>query len=211
MTNPPPSAPCTRRTGRTARVVAASVAALLLVPGSLSGEAVAAPDTAPRAAKLTADCARPTSAFKPTSARIATVDRNLRMVTVRRTKSGAIGAPTTKAAGKFQLGWDPETRPGSGEGSVITVAHTWPDGSALGNALLRSTRKGATIVVSGKGGATACYRVTKRASYRAAQVPRKKAFRYWGPEQLVIVVCSGKRLGPGRWTHRTIWYATPVV
>ncbi|AIY15893.1 class F sortase [Pimelobacter simplex] len=207
MTNPPPSTP---RTGRAARVVAASVAALLLVPGSLSGEAVAAPDTAPRAA-LAADCVRPTSAFKPTGARIATVDRNLRMVTVRRTKNGAIGAPTTKAAGKFQLGWDPETRPGSGEGSVITVAHTWPDGSALGNALLRSTRKGAMIVVSGKGGATACYRVTKRASYRAAQVPRKKAFRYWGPEQLVIVVCSGKRLGPGRWTHRTIWYATPVV
>lgn len=195
------------RSARTA--VTVCLAAALLVPGSLSNEAVAA-DAAKSAARTT-DCSRPASAFKPTGARVATVDRNLRVVPVRRTKGGAIGAPATTAAGKWLLGWDPETRPGSGKGSVITVAHTWPDGSALGNSLLRSTRKGAVIVVSGKGGATACYRVKQRASYRAAKVPRTKAFRYWGPEQLVIVVCSGKRLGPGRWTHRTIWYAAPVT
>jgi len=179
------------------------------VAGSLSGEA-AAPKDATSAARTT-DCARPTSAFKPTGASIATVDRNVRVTTVRRTKRGAVGAPASTAAGKWLLGWDPATRPGSGAGSVITVAHTWPDGSALGNALLQSTGKGAVIVLSGESGATACYRVRKRASYRAAEVPRRKAFRYWGPEQLVIVVCSGKRLGPGRWTHRTIWYAVPVT
>lgn len=195
----------------TTRALGLGTATLLLGLLCPSTDAVAA-DAAPRAAATsTTDCARPTSAFRPTGARISTIDRSLRTVTVRRTRSGAVGAPATSNAGKWQLGWDPETRPGSGKGSVITVAHTWPDGSALGNALLRSTRKGAVIVVSGKGGATACYRVQKRASYRAARVPRQKAFRYWGPEQLVIVVCSGKRLGPGRWTHRTIWYAVPVT
>lgn len=91
------------------------------------------------------------------------------------------------------------------------MAHTWPDGSALGNALLRSLRRGGQITFAGRGGdEVACYRVTQRRSYRAERLPRRKAFRDWGPEQLVIVVCSGKRLGPGRWTHRTVWYATPV-
>jgi len=27
---------------------------------------------------------------------------------------------------------------------------------------------------------------------------------------VVIVVCSGERLGPGDWTHRTLWFASPV-
>ena len=28
---------------------------------------------------------------------------------------------------------------------------------------------------------------------------------------LAFVTCSGKRLGPGRWTKRTVWYAAPMV
>ena len=31
-----------------------------------------------------------------------------------------------------------------------------------------------------------------------------------GPPQIAIIVCSGRRLGPGHWTHRTIWFAKPV-
>ena len=30
-----------------------------------------------------------------------------------------------------------------------------------------------------------------------------------GPPQLAIVVCSGRRLGPGVWTKRTVWFASP--
>ena len=30
-----------------------------------------------------------------------------------------------------------------------------------------------------------------------------------GQPQLAIVVCSGRRLGPGQWEKRTIWFARP--
>jgi hypothetical protein len=30
-----------------------------------------------------------------------------------------------------------------------------------------------------------------------------------GRSRLAILVCSGKRRGPGDWSHRTIWYAVP--
>jgi len=109
--------------------------------------------------------------------------------------------------GKNRMGWDPHNRPGGGVGTVILTAHTWPDGSALGNRILRRLKGRGTLVLQGKGGREVCYRIVKRRAYRADRVPARKAFRPWGPEQAVIVVCSGRRLGPGRWTHRTVWYA----
>jgi hypothetical protein len=55
-----------------------------------------------------------------------------------------------------------------------------------------------------------CYRVTER-----IEVPVKPGLlRYYatdGPPQLAIVVCSGRRLGPGEWTKRTVWFASPAV
>ena len=32
-----------------------------------------------------------------------------------------------------------------------------------------------------------------------------------GPPQIAIVVCSGRRLGPGNWEKRTVWFASPQV
>ncbi len=122
-----------------------------------------------------------------------------------------MGTPPVSNRGKWLMGIDAQVQPGEGEGSVIMVAHTWPDNSALGNAFLRSLQAGDRLTLSnGDGTASACYQVSKRKKYAANRVPRRKAYRYWGPEQLVIVVCSGKRLGPGNWSHRTIWFATPV-
>ena len=70
-------------------------------------------------------------------------------------------------------------------------------------------RSGARLEVSGPGGERLCYRVSRRQQVRA----RASLSGYYdtiGPPRLAILVCSGKRRGPGDWSHRTIWYATPV-
>jgi hypothetical protein len=78
----------------------------------------------------------------------------------------------------------------------------------MGNRLLDDLDVGATIRLEDDG-KVACYRVSKR-----DEVPAEDGYPGWGskegPSQLVIVVCSGERLGPGRWTHRTLWFADPV-
>ena len=192
------------RARRTAAAAVLTVAfAGAVVPGA-SADAPAPPSRAARA------CVSPPAPFHPSTASIPPIGRSVRVVRVRRTASGAVGTPPVSRRGKWLMGLDPQALPGDGEGTVIMAAHTWPDGSALGNALLRSLRAGDRLEL-GNGSAVACYQVTQRKEYGAAKVPRRKAFRWWGPEQLVIVVCSGTRLGPGRWTHRTVWYATPVA
>ncbi|WGX97363.1 class F sortase [Nocardioides sp. L-11A] len=203
-----------RRNGTTGlRAVAhAGVAAALTVSlaAALGGVVVPGADaTTAERVRVAAACATPAGPFSPTTTSIPAIGRSVGVVRVRRTPSGAVGTPPVTKRGKWLMGLDPQVRPGGGKGTVILAAHTWPDNSALGNALLRSFAVGDRLLLA-NGSATACYQVTKRKKYRATKVPRKKAFRWWGPEQLVIVVCSGKRLGPGRWTHRTIWYATPV-
>ncbi|WP_183407908.1 class F sortase [Nocardioides marmoriginsengisoli] len=146
---------------------------------------------------------------RPRRASINGIGSGITVVRTPRTRTGAIGAPPTTRAGKKVLGWDPQTKPGSGTGSVILTAHTWPDGSALGNRLLRKLRRGGSFVLRAADGRRVCYDVVERRSYRANRLPRSKAFRPWGPEQAVIVVCSGRRTGPGKWSHRTVWYAKP--
>lgn len=190
---------------RVAAVVCCALVAALLVVWSPAGEAA---PVGPSACRSTI-----TTPLRPVSARFGAVrsGASFRVVPVGRTRDGAVGTPPVTRAGKQLVGWDRQTRPGARVGTVILDAHTWPDGSALGNALLRSLRSGALIAVRLADGRTACYQVRARRSYPASRVPRTRAFRSWGPEQLVMVVCSGKRLGPGRWTRRTVWYAVPVV
>ena len=59
-------------------------------------------------------------------------------------------------------------------------------------------------------GARLCYRVTER-----VEVPAERGLpRYYatdGPPQVAIVVCSGRRLGPGEWENRTVWFAAPAA
>lgn len=142
---------------------------------------------------------------------IPAIGRSVRVIQVKRTRSGRVGSGPTNTAGKWLMAMDPYRRPGGQRGTVILSGHAWPDGSALGNALSRSLRRGDRIVLIGKNGRRACYQVRERASYPKKKTPRRKALRPSGPEQLVIITCSGKRLGPGRWTRRTVWYAHPLV
>jgi hypothetical protein len=131
------------------------------------------------------------------------------VITPPRDAAGIPGIPPLSSAGKTVFAWDREQgiSPGDRRGNVLLNAHTWPDGSALGNQLLRSLDRGDRIRVRGAS-AELCYRVTERVEVLAEDgLPRYYAKD--GRPQLAIVVCSGRRLGPGVWEKRTIWFASP--
>lgn len=111
---------------------------------------------------------------------------------------------------KVNFAWDlGGIRPGSSRGNVLLNTHTWPDGSALGNAMLDRLRKGDQIVLLGSNGARLCYEVSRRVEVRAAdRYPRY--YETDGPHQVAIIVCSGTPNKAGEWSHRTIWFARPV-
>lgn len=154
-------------------------------------------------------CAKVTHAFRPRRITVPGVTQAARVLAPPREADGVPGAPPLTRSGKSAFAWDRQqgTRPGDAVGNVLLNAHTWPDGSALGNRLLARLKRGDRIIVLG---ATErlCYRVTER-----VEVPAEPGMpRYYtrdGPPQLAIVVCSGRRLGPGVWTKRTVWFAAP--
>lgn len=157
-------------------------------------------------------CSTATKPFVPTSVTIADLDRAVPVIAMHRKRSHAPGTPPTTRKGKWVMAFDLDSgvRPGDRKGNALFNAHTWPDGSAIGNSMLADLDEGDRIVAGADQG-TLCYQVTDRVEVRAGS--RKATKRYFaqsGPPQLAIVVCSGERLGPGKWTHRTIWYASPV-
>lgn len=150
--------------------------------------------------------------FDPVGIAIDGVTAGSPVVGLPRDGSNVPGVPPLTSSGKGEFAWDepPGIRPGSRRGNVLLNAHTWPDGSALGNALLRELDEGETIVVRGARGQRLCYRVSERIEVLAsAGFPRY--YQDTGKPQLALLVCSGRRLGPGSWTHRTIWFARPVA
>jgi hypothetical protein len=163
------------------------------------------------AATVPAVCRAPARrGFWPLQASVARVGKHVPVIPVGRTH-GVPNSPPLTSSGKRSFGWDHRgPAPGSRRGNVRFNAHTYPDGSALGNRLLGRLVVGSRIIVRGSNGIGICYRVTRRISV----TPRSYAARvgYYnttGKPKLAIVVCSGKRRGPGDWTRRTIWYAKP--
>ncbi len=155
-------------------------------------------------------CGRPASKpFVPTSITVDQVVTNAPVLALPRDANNVPQAPALTAAGKSQFAWDePTLAPGSPRGNVLINAHTYPDGSALGNRLLENFQVGDRIIVRGAN-SELCYEVTKRVVIEAAD----GSFEYYvqdGPPQLALIVCSPPRLGPGNWKNRTIWYASPV-
>ncbi|HSJ22625.1 MAG TPA: class F sortase [Nocardioidaceae bacterium] len=145
---------------------------------------------------------------QPTSITIPGVAQRAPVLSPPRDANGIPGVPPLSGEGKAAFAWDREQgiRPGDPRGNALLNAHTWPDGTALGNDLLIGLRKGDRIVVQGSG-ARLCYRVSERVEVMAADgLPRYYATD--GPHQLAIVACSGRRLGPGEWEKRTVWFAT---
>jgi hypothetical protein len=157
-------------------------------------------------------CPEPDRPFVPRSLQIPGVDRHSTVLALGRDRRGVPGTPPLSDRGKWQFGWDKPAniRPGSRRGNVKLNAHTYPDGSALGNRLLRQLHKGQRIVVSGPDGQRLCYDVTRRIEVSGDR-PYPPYFSTTGRPQLAILVCSGRRRGPGDWSQRTIWYASPVI
>jgi hypothetical protein len=186
---------------------------LVLVALALGLTAGAGSAAAPRAAATaeTMTCKLPSHSFVPGQATIPALRRQVRVIQVERTSDNQMGKGPVTEEGKWLMAMDPHNRPGSRRGSVLLSGHTWPDGSALGNAMLASVGSGDRIVLTGKAGEKICYGIYERKSYPADEVPSNQVFRNSGPEQMVFVACSGKRTSPGHWTRRTLWFAKPVV
>jgi hypothetical protein len=162
-------------------------------------------------------CYRPADGtFTPTRITVPGVTRDATVLALPRDGANVPQAPPISDVGKTEFAWSrsPDPMPGTTKGNVLLNAHTWPDGSALGNKLLAGLQIGDRIVVHGRSTSgqeqTLCYRVTKRDVIVASD----GSYEYYereGPPQLALIVCSPPRLGPGNWVHRTIWYAAPLV
>jgi hypothetical protein len=162
-------------------------------------------------------CLQPaTTPFRPSRITVPGVTRDATVLALPRDHANVPQAPPISSVGKTQFAWSlpPDPMPGDPKGNVLLNAHTWPDGTALGNKLLDHLQVGGRIIVHGRSATgkqqTLCYRVTKR----DVIVASNGSFEYYernGPPQLALIVCSPPRLGPGNWLHRTIWYAAPVA
>jgi hypothetical protein len=183
--------------------------------GSASGRSFVEPSSSPtptQPAKASGSSCpdQVAHSFAPASITVAGVARNITVIAPPRDSHNVPGVPPLSDTGKHEFAFDREqgVRPGDARGNVLLNAHTWPDGSALGNALLQGLHHDGRIVVHGKKRQELCYRVTRRVEVLAtAHVP--EYYSRTGTPQLAIIVCSGRRLGPEQWEKRTIWYATP--
>lgn len=165
--------------------------------------------TSPSPLQSRPTCPAASRPFAPATISVPGVARAIPVIDPPRDSAGVPGVPPLTTAGAHMFAWDREqhVRPGDRRGHVLLNAHTWPDGSALGNQLLAELHKGDRIVVRG-GDSRLCYRVTRRVEVRASD-GYPPYYATSGPPRLAIIVCSGRRLGPGEWENRTIWFAAP--
>lgn len=208
----------------TLRVAAASVALLLPVgAAAVPTYAVAAPGapTTSVAASAAADAGlarkKPGRScsqgkrFRPTSLGIRGITRPRAVLALGRDGAGVPQAPPLSETGKRQLAWDAKDaiRAGAAQGVMKLNAHTYPDGSALGNTFINRLFDGDRIVVRGARGEKRCYEVVDRVQV-TAEKRFKRYYRTDGRHRLAIAVCSGVRSSGGQWSHRTVWFAKPV-
>lgn len=149
-----------------------------------------------------------TRPFTPHRITIDGVVERAAVVGVARDNRGVTGV--LPISNKADVAWDlGGIRPGSRRGNVLLNTHTWPDGSALGNAMLDQLQAGDRMVLHGSLGVHLCYEVTRRVEVPANE-PYEPYYATDGPPRVAIIVCSGTRSGAGEWSHRTIWFARPV-
>lgn len=213
-----------RRRSAQVAVLVALVITLVWVLLRPDGAVESAPSARPPAAQAvtagsTLDpkpCFRPADGpFVPKRITVPGVARDIEVLALPRDSAGVPQAPPISSAGKTQIGWDipSSPKPGSAKGNVLINAHTYPDGSALGNKFLAGLEVGDKMIVHGvRNGKpqTLCYRITKEQVIIASD----GSWEYYeadGPPQIALIVCSPPRLGPGNWLKRTIWYASPMA
>ena len=197
-----------KRTGAVLVAVVMATSSFWLATG---GHAVAQPvPTSGTTSTAATGC--PTTLNKPLTPKRITVQgvtTKAKVIMPKRLAGRVPGDPPLTEAGKEMFAFDKYTGiyPGTPFGVVRMNAHVWPDGSAVGNRMLKNLKIGNRIVVFGLT-KKICYRVVDKVVVDA----NKTLLRYYrtdGKPRLGIVVCSGKRLGPGNWTKRTVWFAKP--
>ena len=222
----PISAPLLARRGSTAVTLALAMSMVVIasvgsVPasagttGASTGAVVksAAPMSAALMSAVSAvsarrGCVKAGKRFRPTSLGIPGISKRRTVLALGRDRRNVPKAPPLSDSGKRQYAWDTKDKikAGARHGVAKLNAHTYPDGSAIGNDLIRELYEGDRLDVQGRRGQQRCYKVIDR-----VQIPAEKRFkRYYrtsGPHRLAIAVCSGVRRGPGDWSHRTIWFA----
>lgn len=177
-------------------------------PDTSAGGTVSTPVATPTAPPPPVCPTTTTRSFVPRRITMPGIVRRALVVAPPRGRGGVPGAPALTAAGKWQFAWDRAQRvkPGDRRGNVLLNAHVWPNGSAVGNRMLARLQRGDQIVVHGTA-RKLCYRVTDRIQVNPWEGLRRYYNRL-GRHQLAIVTCSGKRLAPGVWSKRTVWYAS---
>lgn len=214
-----------RRSALTAAVVAALILLvwILLRPHPLEDPVEKAQPQQPAPQSVAAGstlkpkpCYRPATApFTPTHITVPGVTQDATVLALPRDSNDVPQAPPISSLGKTQFAWSiaPDPMPGEAKGNVLMNAHTWPDGTAMGNMLLAGLEVGDRMILRGHSAdgkrQTLCYEVTKRDVIVAAN----GSYEYYernGPPQIALIVCSPPRLGPGNWQNRTIWYASPL-
>ncbi len=149
--------------------------------------------------------------FRPSSMAIPGITSGARVLALGRDAANVPKAPPLSTSGKRQFAWDSEDaiKAGAKHGVVKLNAHTYPDGSAIGNDLINGLQEGERFVARGERGQRRCYEVVDRVQI-TAEKRYKRYYRTDGPGRLAIAVCSGVRRGPGDWSHRTLWFAKVV-
>ncbi len=175
------------------------------VPAVSSGATFTAPTVLPEPDPCDRAAAKP---FTPHRITIEGVVARAEVVGVARDSRGVTGV--LPISNKADVAWDlGGIRPGSRRGNVLLNTHTWPDGSALGNAMLDRLGEGDRIVLRGSIGARACYEIDRRVEVLASE-GYPPYYETDGPAQVALIVCSGTRSSAGDWSHRTIWFARPL-
>lgn len=196
-----------------ASAVLAGVALIVLLVGEEGSERLLlTPAPAEVQAGVTVERATPACAtaapFVPSQIAVPGVVGRAEVRALPRDADHVPGVPPVSQ--KHAFAWDrPGIRPGEPRGNVLMNVHTWPDGSATGNALLRELHVGDRIDLFGEG-RRLCYEVTERIEVHVDD-GYPPYYDTEGPHQLAVVVCSGVRRGPGDWSHRTIWFARPMA
>ncbi|HUQ00375.1 MAG TPA: class F sortase [Aeromicrobium sp.] len=149
-----------------------------------------------------------TRPFVPKTADIQGIGKDLPVVPIGRAYADVPGVPPVSAT--HTVAFDaPGPRPGARSGLVRLNAHTWPNGAALGNEMLANFDVG-DILMLRDGDTKLCYRITERVQVDGYATYERFYLLDVKPE-LAFIVCSGKRLGPGNWNKRTVWWGTPYL
>ncbi|MGA0933102.1 MAG: class F sortase [Candidatus Nanopelagicales bacterium] len=176
-----------------ARPAVAAEAPLASSPGSTTPDVDDAQDSAsPYRTLERVDATalpRPDRTPRPVQIRIPAIDVRTAVDVVGLDVAGQVQVPEdVSRAGWYRF----SSKPGSGEGSTVIVAHV--DGVDQGAGVfydLRKVRPGDTVTVTRADDRTMTYEVVAREVFDKDRVPLRELFSRSGPERLTLITCGG--------------------